>query len=522
MTTSTPSVAAFGSAQAAFSRCLLFGGALLVSGCSGCDSGRDGRADRLPSALLVTIDCLRADHCSAYGYERTTTPNLDALAEEGVLFERSWAQAPFTAPSHASLFTGLHTQSHGVLHWSSRLVEGVPTFAGLFGAERYPTGAFLNHPSLAGTGVLDDFETVEQRILEPWQLAVGDFLGWLDRRVPDADDPFAAWVHLWDVHRPYGYRDWSLDVWQAASGRGPGELRLAYAEQTTEAGGYLEHPDPRVGRFEGHYNLDVGKRMTPRPLGDQQRVFGEREWRAIEDRYDNAVRIADEGLGALVQGLRERARLDDTILIVTADHGETLRERPGCWFTHDPYLYEETLRVPLVIRFPGAEFAGQRVQRTARGIDVLPTFLDVAGIGRIASIQGRSLLPDVLGDVREEAPVFAQTQTLNAKEDGRSAVSEGVPWVEHRLAVARDGFKLIRDLDTGREVLFDLVADPAEVNDLAGAGQHGERQAEMAALLDTLVRGLPSGGQDASEMSCEDRRVLVELGYLPESVLADC
>ena len=223
-----------------------------------------------------------------------------------MLFERSWSQAPFTAPSHASLFTGLHTQSHGVLHWATRLDPTVPTFAGLFAAEGYPTGAFLNHPSLKGTGVLDDFETVGQRTLEPWDLAVGDFLGWLDDSVADVDDPFAAWVHLWDVHRPYGYRDWSPSYWQEATGRGPEELRLSYGEQTVTEGGYLKDTDPRVGRFEEHYNLNVNERRSPRPLGGSQRLFREPEWQAIEDRYDNAVRAADEGLGALIEGLRER------------------------------------------------------------------------------------------------------------------------------------------------------------------------------------------------------------------------
>ncbi len=503
--------------RVAGSRSIFLAPALILAGC-----GPGGETNRLASALLVTIDCLRSDHCSAYGYERETTPNLESLAREGVLFERSWSQAPFTAPAHASLFTGLHTQSHGVLHWATRIDPAVPTFAGLFAAEGYATGAFLNHPSLEGTGVLDDFETVGQRVLEPWDLAVGDFLGWLDSKVSDLDDPFAAWVHLWDVHRPYGYRDWSPDWWQEATGRGPGELQLSYAEQTVDEGGYRRDTDPRVGRLEEHYNLNVRERRSPRPLGGEQRLFREADWQAIEDRYDNAVRAADEGLGALIEGLRERKRLDDTILIVTADHGEALRERIGCWFTHDPYLYEETLRVPLVIRFPGGEFAGQRIQRAARGIDVLPTFLDATEVGTLSVIQGRSLLPDVRGEVRDELPVFAQTQTTNAKEDDRKAKDLDVDWIEHRLALVHQGFKLIRDLDTGQDLLFELATDPEEQRDLVAGGKHQAEHAGLSQLLETLANGLPRSGSDWRDLPCDERRILVSLGYLDESVLEDC
>ncbi len=475
--------------------------------------------------LLVTIDCLRADRCGIYGYERETTPHLDALAREAVVFERAYAQAPFTAPSHASLFTGLHTQSHGVLHWSSQLDLKAVTMAELFASEGYATGAFFNHPSLPATGVLRGFETARRRVLEPWQLSVGDFFEWVDGRDTQRQ-PFAAWVHLWDVHRPYGYRDWSLDVWRTASGRGPNELRLAFGEKTKSQGGFRADGDARVGRFEEHYNLNPSERAGPLPLGGEQRRFQAADFQAIDDRYDNGVSYADQGLGALVLGLRERGLLEDMVLVVTADHGEALREREGCWFTHDPYLFEETLHVPLVMRLPGAEHGGKRVGELARGIDILPTFLDLAGLGGVSGPQGRSLMPDVRGEAREPAVLFAQTQTVHAKEDDRkveaAARESGQSWVEHRLALIEGNHKLIRDLDTGTDLLFDLAQDPHELRDLVAGGEHQAVHARLVKLLEKLIATLPTSGQDPRDLPCDQRRVLVELGYLDPSALDDC
>ena len=474
--------------------------------------------------LLVTIDCLRADRCGIHGYGRDTTPELDALAEEAIVFERAYAQAPFTAPSHASLFTGLHSTSHGVLHWSSKLDPSAATMPELFGAEDYATGAFFNHPSLPATGVLRGFETQVRRVLEPWELAVGDFLGWYDglAEAKGGAPPFAAWVHLWDVHRPYAYRDWSLDVWREASGRGEGELRLSFGEGGEARGGFGPAHDPRVGRLEEHYNLNPAERASRLPLGGEARTFEAADWQAIDDRYDAGVRFADEGLGALVDGLRERGVLDELVLVVTADHGETLREREGCWYTHDPYLFEETLRVPLVVRLPGAALAGTRVADLARGIDVLPTLLEACGLDAPGTLQGRSLLSAARGEDVDPVPLFAQTQTKHAKEQDRRAEDLGREWVEHRLALVEGRYKLIRDLDTGRDMLFDLQSDPEERVDLVARDEARDVYEHLARTLGALADGLPAGGADASSLSCDERRVLVELGYLDASALEGC
>jgi arylsulfatase A-like enzyme len=512
----------------ALSRGLALGLALGLAGCSGGDApgpgGSDPSADGPVHLLLVTVDTLRADRTSAYGYRRDTTPNLSALAEEGVRFERAYSSAPFTAPSHASLFTGQVTQTHGVLTWGVPLASGSLTLAEIAAEQGYATAAFYNHPSLETCDVLRGFEVQRPEVFGPWQDTLANFEAWLDGRAGVDDRPTCTWIHLWDVHRPYGYRNW---YWfQEQTGRSGADLELSFAES-----GYGPEHDPRIGRREEHYNVREARRAAPLPLGGEladnqqpqgSRVFDERDWRSIADRYDNGVRYVDDGLGALVDLLEERDLLDDTLLVITADHGETLTERPEVWFTHDPYLYEETLRVPLILRLPGGAHAGRVVEGgLARSIDILPTFLDWAGLEDPAGIQGRSLRPWIEGRDSDPArPVLAQTQTRHAKERQQSLPAGATGWLEHRIAFVEGDRKLIEHLDLNgepvRRELYDLGADPAERADLAARPEHAAEVAELARSLELLRGALPIAGSALAEMTCEECLNLQRMGYVED------
>jgi arylsulfatase A-like enzyme len=471
-----------------------------------------------PNVLLLTIDTLRADRTSAYGYERDTTPGLKALARAGVLFERAYSQAPFTAPSHASLFTGLVSQSHGLLHWSSRLDPGAVTMAEHFGAEGYSTGAFFNHASLPVTGLLRGFEHQARRGFDVYERSLADLWAWLDGdgKGQLGQPPFAVWLHFWDVHRPYGFRDWNL--YQAVSDRRAEELTLAFAET-----GFGPSHDPRIGRLEEHYNLNAARRQGPLPVpGAAPRVLGPADWQAISDRYDNGVRFADQGLSALVDGLEQRGLLERTVLCVTSDHGETLTERPGCWFTHDPYLYEEALKVPLVWRFPNQRYKGRRSAALARGIDVLPTLIEAAQLPALET-QGRSLLRHLKRSAQADLPLFAQTQTRAAKESGARLERDQGGWLEHRQALFDGRYKLIKHLDQSRLELYDLKQDPAEQRDLLthqpGDPETQQLRQRLEGELLRLERELKSSGGGSRSQSLEELELLLRLGYITEEDL---
>ncbi len=446
-----------------------------------------GRGER-PNVLLITVDTLRADHLGCYGYGRPTTPELDAFAREAVLFEHAYSQAPFTAPSHASLFTSLHSNEHGVLSWGLRISPEARTMAERFREKGWRTGAFYNHPTLAASDIERGFEHVEKRYFEPAEDTLAGFLAWAR-----ADEqPFCAWVHLWDVHRPYGYRDWSqlADFVQ----------RPPVAFEETRFGGYS---DEQVGRTEADYNARPERRSDPaRP---------EDAWRFVEDRYDGGVWYADRALGSLLRELRASGLLENTVLVVTSDHGESLREREPVWFTHDPFLYEETLRVPLLLRLPGGAHAGERVSALARGIDVLPTLLQATDLPA-AGTRGRSLLGLVEGRA-DDHPVYlyAQTRTRSPKEAGPSQ-PDADGWFEHREAVSDGRYKLLVEPATGRKALFDLERDPGERRDFSGEPDAAEALARLEGAL-AGFRALPAAGKSIEELSPEDQAALDALGY---------
>lgn len=463
-------------------------------GCSRDDGAR-------PHVLVVTVDSLRADRVGGAGYARELTPHLDALAAEGVRFERAYTHAPFTAPSHATLLTSLLTPSHGVLAWAEELTPEAETMADRFGAAGYRTAAFYSNPGLATSRMARGFDVERKFFWETADTTLDAFFEWLD----DGERPFCAWLHLWDVHRPYAWRDWS-EPWLVEQIGEREPPRLAYGEER-----FGRPTSVAVGRREQHYNLTPEQLAAPVPVGDGERLLDAADLAYIADRYDAGVLAADAGLGRLFEGLRARGLLDATLVVVTSDHGESLTERESCRFTHDPFLFEETLRVPLVMRFPGAAFAGTRVQAMARLIDVLPTLYEVARVSPSGAEQGRSLLGRIDGRDAGDLLLWAQTQTRNAKE--RRERAQGERWLEHRVAVSDGRHKLIHDLELERFAFFDLASDPGERHDRIDDPTCADDVERLRAAYRALDAGLPRAGDTSRALDPEAQRALDAMGY---------
>ncbi|TAJ11773.1 MAG: hypothetical protein EPO68_14190 [Planctomycetota bacterium] len=482
-----------------------------------------------PNVLLITVDTLRADHLGCYGYARDTTPNLDAFAKESALFERAYSMAPFTAPSHASLFTGMYQISHGVQFWGQKLAASAPSYPERFAKAGYRTAAFYNHPGMKSCDLERGFEHRELRVAEPGDPSIDGLLAWIDGRSAQGGDvggpgasgasnangangaasgaanakPFAAWLHLWDVHRPYGWRDWREipDVLKPLFQRR--ELTFAFEEQR-----YGGQHDVEVGRGEQFYNVHDARQRQPISVAGSKRVLDERDWQFVQDRYDGGVRYADALLGKLFKELKDRGLYENTVIVVTSDHGETLRERSGCWFTHDPYLYEETLRVPLIIRVPGG--AGSSHRELVRGIDVLPTLLEYADLPA-AGVQGHSLMPALRGEKLPPQVLWARTQTLSAKESERK-IEAGKGWLEERECISDGAWKLIVDRETNTAALYDLVNDPGETKNALhqpDAQPHAQRLQKALDEFGKLQKALESGVELDEAM----RELLDNLGY---------
>jgi arylsulfatase A-like enzyme len=420
------------------------------------------------SVVLVSIDTLRADHLGAYGYARPTSPNLDALARESLLFERCYSHSPKTASSHMSLFTGVLPAAHGVLNWDeggTRRPEALPTLASLLKRAGYRTAAYTSGGNVsAGLGFDDGFDSYVDASgmtsLALAQLALEDLAR--ERR------PFFLFVHTYAVHDPY---------------LPPPEHARLFVDA-----GY-------AGRIVASQEaLGVGSdwQQLHRAYWARVDAADPADRRHVVDLYDAGIHAMDADLGRLLERFRALFG-DEALLVVVSDHGEEFQEH-GRW-THSS-LYDEVLRVPFLVRFPTAAHAG-RVTATARLSDVMPTLLDWLGQKAPGHVQGTSLLPVLAGSDRRPRPHLAEWSSM-----GMTAVRTS----EVKYLSAKKG-----------EELYDLAQDPGETRNLLPAAADrayalrlaGERIFEASfALKERLGRG------DAPRLDPQTRKQLEALGYV--------
>lgn len=424
----------------------------VAAGAAGCR-----RPPQRPSLLIVTIDTLRADHVSAYGYAAPTTPRLDRLAAEGVLFEQAYAPATVTGPSHATLMTGRPPRALGVVRNGYRLPAGAETLAGLLKAGGWSTGAVVSaYPLRRHFGLGTGFDTYDDEFLvaesstrgprwegrplgEPYDRR-GDATtrraaAWLERH--RRGDPFFLWVHYFDPHTPYD---------------APPEWRL-----TGSGGEASAHPG-----------------------------------------YDAEIRFADDAVGKLLGVLEARGHARDTLVVVTSDHGEGLGDHGE--LEHGPLVYEEAVRVPLIMRFPGRLPAGVRWRDPVEILDVAPTVLELLGLPPRPGFAGRSLVAAAHGSARG-APrlVVVQSEYDEAADETVFGVRQGqAKYIETRTGGS-----------ARRRELYDLASDPAERKDLSMV--EPARVESLAAALSAWRRAL--GPVHASKIDPADVERLRALGY---------
>jgi arylsulfatase A-like enzyme/Flp pilus assembly protein TadD len=414
---------------------------------------RAGHAPPLENVLLVTLDTVRADRLGSYGCTTAETPSLDALAREGARFEQALAAAPLTLPSHATLLTGTIPPRHGVhQNGTGPLAASVPTLAETFQASGLRTGAFVGSFVLdASFGLARGFEVYDDEIpRDPTALTPG-----LEAERPAADvvDRALLWLGRDDA-RPFF-------AWV--------HLYDAHAP--------YEPPEPYRARFAG------------RP-------------------YDGEIAAVDAQVGRLLRHLEERGIADRTVVVVTADHGESLGEHGE--LTHGLLLFEPTLRVPLLVRAPGRVPAGLVVEEPVALADVAPTVaallgrhLAMPGSARTqpaAEIDGRDLSA-VLAEGREPPRADLYAETEYPRLFGWSG-----------LAALRRGHAKYVHAPSPR--LFDLRADPAEATNLLRPGER--RQLALAEALATLRAGVAQGGgaPPPASLDAGARAKLEALGYV--------
>lgn len=451
---------------------------LLASSCEGATTpAAPKKKDKgPPNVLVLLVDTLRPDHLGAYGYDRPTTPNLDAFAKSGFVFKNAYSTAAWTKPAVASLFTGLGVQSHRVVDPSSALSRKVPTMAGWFRAQGYET-FYINGGNENVTpmfGLTEGFDSLMKTPHAALSDAVNQVffqhLGKLKK------ERFFAVLHYMDAHLPYHpnpQRETFLEGKKPASPLGP--------------------PEKLVGTA-------VYAAMGEGGLADADRDY-------LTALYDGQVRHFDEELGRLLRAFA-KAKLDDnTIIVVVSDHGEEFGEHGG--FEHGHSLHNEVVRIPLIIGGPGI------APGTAGGLvslaDVAPTLLSLAGLQPPDSpIDGRSVAGLMRGEAGEAGRAsLVMSGTLYGPER-HGLLAEGHKLVVH-TADTKHKWKPRRPVGEGSVTLFEQASDAAEKQDLSA--QSTRLTTKLRAQLDAALGKAPAVAPGRVQFSDSVRARLKALGY---------
>ncbi len=440
---------------------------------------------RARRVILISVDTLRADHVGCYGYGKDTTPHADALAADGALFSDAYAASSWTLPSHVSLLTALSCFHHGVNLETDRMEEGRPTLADVLRTEGFLCAAVTGGGFLSPVfGFSKGFDIYKQAETSLWTSdAAGQVaavtLDWIEA---NKDRDFFLFVHTYQPHNPYIPPAPYDTKFQDA----PTDMRMI------DLGGHLGGPG---GIFK--------------PLPEAER-------RAIVGLYDGEIGYTDAALvGALTSKLRALGLYDDTLVVLTSDHGEEFYEH-GSW-EHGHALYDESLKVPLIIKFPGSKFRGKRVGSFVRLVDVMPTILEAFDIGADGlGLDGRGLLGVLRGREKRDRAVLAHLAggVLNNAVPARTCLTEGRTKVilNRPYGPAAAGFFLSPPPAVPEVEAYDLAADPGERADIAA------RRAGDAARLVSLMRELEAKGRKKSgpgtEIDAETEEKLRALGYI--------
>lgn len=430
--------------------------------------------------LLVIIDALRADGLGCYGYDKPTSPTIDGMAEEGILFERVHSASPWTAPSFGTLYTGVSPQVHGA---GAFLAKGSPKGETLFGVtvggirkdlptlpemlpKRLAKGALINNSFVSRElGFARGFDDFDHKVAHLTRYRTADEVtdaaeAWLTEH---GEEPFFYVLHYFDPHIQYA----------------PPEKYLAeFAPDRPRRIGYpfVDHHSARDGSLKPN---------------EKEKAF-------IRGLYDGEVRFVDDEFARLMGILEKTGRLDDTWVLVISDHGEEHFDHGS--FEHGHRYEEEVVRVPLIIRPPGGKWkVGSRFDTSISHVDVVPTLLDMFGVDAPAHLEGKTVMPIIEGEDAADRPCYMEYNLFNGQQcayfDGR--------------------YKVVFDIRRNRGFMYDLKEDPGEKNQLGkDHPRYEELMGKLQAKRDELEAAAKGKIFEEGKLDEESAEALKSLGYI--------
>ncbi|MDE0915072.1 MAG: sulfatase [Planctomycetota bacterium] len=468
-------------------------GVLLLAGCSMETGSEEG--ERKPNrVILVVLDTLRADHLTAYGCERLTAPFLNSFASRSAIFDDAWAPSSWTAPSTASLFTGVYPRQHGVVAGYgvtrqskarasedgfaiNRIPSTLLTLPQILHDEGLQTYGIADNPNVcAAEGFdagFDQFITLRYESAT----AVNERLGKFIQHMDGDSRPAFVYLHYIDPHEPYVEREAHI-VEDPESTRLGRETRALYSQEDSARQAAL--------------HILRAKESTPRPERVQELLA------KIIARYDSEIHFVDARIQEALQMLKVGK---DDLVIITADHGEEFLEHGQ--IGHPLSLYPELLRIPLFISWPNGGVQASRVQGPASLVDLVPTILDALQIECPPWLSGVSLLPATRGEPLQSRPLLF------------SRIKEHYETVPEKIdGFLEDGWLYLERHPQGERLLFNLKVDPWAQNDLAR--KKPKRMEAMSSRLQERSDALPQWEREFTHRTVLDADLikrLNELGY---------
>jgi arylsulfatase A-like enzyme len=406
-----------------------------------------------PNIIFITVDTLRADRLAVYGYESIETPHIDSLAEGGVLFSQAVAQVPITLPSHSSIFTGLNPTTHNVReNGTFRLGDAEVTLAEVLKEHGYATAAFIGgFPLDSRFGLNQGFDFYDDDLSTGntgevmWQ---GHQVGSFERRANDVVNSALKWI--------YDNREKKFFTW--------------------------------IHLYDPHE-----KYSPPETFREKYK----------DNLYDGEVAYVDHTIGKFFKIIRQWGMLKDVLIVFTSDHGESLGEHR--YWGHGRRLYEQGLRIPLIMSYPPFLPEGRTVNSLVRSIDIVPTLLSMLNIKTSDKIEGVSLLPYILQQGNENMPLTSYGETLMSKLRGGE---------EELRSFRTEKWKYIRYTKENRttfEELYNLQDDPEELDNLAMTEK--SEMNELSSQLNTFMTAEGAEGTSIP-MDKETEEKLKSLGYI--------